>query len=640
MLMLFNSTKRSFIEPPFDLPVSFANLLKGRRSFHRGHQRSVCSPTFLVAVFVVILNATIVPVVQAQCPPLQAPCRCAPSIYEPVSIICENAASLSDIIQAISQARNTPIDSLLILDSPVTTLPSNTFVDFTILRLVINGCNLGIIEDGAFNGPLIDSLVELDLTDNQLGIVPQTGLPRLRNLRKLYLNRNRISALQSDSFALYESRDILLKLELAGNRLTNDALGNQQAFRPLRSLQQLSLETNALTAIPSAAFVNQRQTLTNLNLGLNQINQVPVGALDFPNLSSLSLEFNGISEIIPPAFQGVPILQYLYLTGNNFPSWQPEMFRYIGQLRTLGIGETPISVIPANAFQYIPHLVRLEMSEAAVDTIERGAFQRTPHIQAIILNKNRLSLIDQLLKVPTKHASDHMQSVNALNRKLYAVNVGGNRIERVEPLAFANLPEISNLDISFNQLQTLPENTFMNSFIPHPNERRVMFVCGNPWLCDSALNWFRQMLRENVDIDINKPGCTAVCVQSINGCPPEGTPLRAVDFCANDTALPLTGSALSLVGWIILAIIMTILLISICLMALVKYGIAYRRRKLKDEGVLSDEQRMGSSTTSVYRVVTPSVVTRSRSYVAPTGMIDLDLPPAHTLDEYPATYLY
>lgn len=79
------------------------------------------------------------------------------------------------------------------------------------------------------------------------------------------------------------------------------------------------------------------------------------------------------------------------------------MFRFVPQLRTLGIGETPISVIPANAFevssspfeedvfQYIPHLIRLEMSEAAVDTIERGAFQRTPNIQAIVLNKNRLT---------------------------------------------------------------------------------------------------------------------------------------------------------------------------------------------------------------------------------------------------------
>ncbi|KAK6057701.1 leucine Rich repeat-containing domain protein [Cooperia oncophora] len=113
---------------------------------------------------------------------------------------------------------------------------------------------------------------------------------------------------------------------------------------------ELSLETNALTAIPSAALVNQRGTLTNLNLGLNNINEVPVGALDFPNLTSLSLEFNGITVIPPQAFQGVPNLQYLYLTGNKFPSWAPEMFRYITQLRTLGIGETPISVIPNNAF--------------------------------------------------------------------------------------------------------------------------------------------------------------------------------------------------------------------------------------------------------------------------------------------------
>lgn len=50
---------------------------------------------------------------------------------------------------------------------------------------------------------------------------------------------------------------------------------------------------------------------------------------------------------------------------------------------------------------------------------------------------------------------------------------------------------------------------------------------------------------------------------------------RAPDNCAiqdNPQPQPYTGTALSLVGWIILAIIMTILLISICLLALVRYG--------------------------------------------------------------------
>ncbi|VDN57795.1 unnamed protein product [Dracunculus medinensis] len=143
-------------------------------------------------------------------------------------------------------------------------------------------------------------------------------------------------------------------------------------------------------------------------------------------------------------------------------------------------------------------------------------------------------------------------------------------------------------------------NEFENSFLPVPNDRRVMYVCGNPWFCNSALEWFRAYLRENVDIDIDKPGCIAVCMGPINSCPPPGTPLRNNDFCPiNEQVLPLTGNALSLVGWIILAIIMTILLISICLLALVRYGISYRRKKQKDQE-MEDEQRIISTSGTFF----------------------------------------
>ncbi|PIO67428.1 hypothetical protein TELCIR_10821 [Teladorsagia circumcincta] len=80
----------------------------------------------------------------------------------------------------------------------------------------------------------------------------------------------------------------------------------------------------------------------------------------------------------------------------------------------------------------------------------------------------------------------------------------------------------------YNQLQTLPENVFMNSFLPRPNDRRVIYCCGNPWFCNNDLLWFRQLLRDNLDIDIEKPGCLAVCAASPTGCPAEGTPLRYV----------------------------------------------------------------------------------------------------------------
>nr|CAD2184721.1 unnamed protein product [Meloidogyne enterolobii] len=357
------------------------------------------------------------------------------------------------------------------------------------------------------------------------------------------------------------------------------------------------------------------------------IKDVPISALNFPQLSSLSLEFNGLSVIVPQAFQHVPKLEYLYLTGNKFPAWSSEMFRFIPELKTLGIGETPISVIPTNAFVHTPNLMRLEMSEAAVDTIEPGAFQRTPIIQAIVLNKNRL----------TRIRSDMFQGL----QELYSLDLQGNRLEQVENKAFANLPALRHLDISYNLLQTLPMDTFEGTFEPTSDDRRVIYACENPWLCDSKLEWFRQMLRDNLDIDIDKPGCVAACGPSPNNCPPEGTPLRALDFCPSQEGtvepMPLVGTALSLVGWIILVTIMTVLVISICLMALIRYGMSHRRKKIKDAEI-EDEQRIMSSASAAASAYHGSTLPRniyhpsSTVYGSPAG-IDLDLPPAHNLEE-------
>lgn len=64
------------------------------------------------------------PTVLSQCPQVvrlyfhkhgffkvSSPCHCAPSIYEPIAIICENAGSLSNALQAITNARQMPVRS-------------------------------------------------------------------------------------------------------------------------------------------------------------------------------------------------------------------------------------------------------------------------------------------------------------------------------------------------------------------------------------------------------------------------------------------------------------------------------------------------------------------------------------------------
>ena len=56
----------------------------------------------------------------------------------------------------------------LIISQAISTLPANAFYDWTILRLVLNRNTLSRVEEGAFNGVPLDSLVELDLSDNSL----------------------------------------------------------------------------------------------------------------------------------------------------------------------------------------------------------------------------------------------------------------------------------------------------------------------------------------------------------------------------------------------------------------------------------------------------------------------------------------
>ena len=104
-------------------------------------------------------------------------------------------------------------------------------------------------------------------------------------------------------FAEFLSRETLLKLELRANHLTDQSFGTtlQQnsegtsVFSPLKNLQELSLETNQLTMIPSSALSVQKETLKNLNLGLNMVRN-----LFFIIREGVLTGCNGLSNTLNP----------------------------------------------------------------------------------------------------------------------------------------------------------------------------------------------------------------------------------------------------------------------------------------------------------------------------------------------------
>ncbi|KFD57340.1 hypothetical protein M513_01851 [Trichuris suis] len=514
----------------------------------------------------------------SQCPLVREPCYCSSTSLEPVSIVCHNAGSLESVLRAISGAENVQIDSLSITSTPIGQLPPGAFQRLAIVRLVLNKNGLTDIDDTAFDGPLLDSLLDLDLRFNALGRVPTKGISRLRRLNKLSLAFNRIPSIGSNSFAQYACSDYLTRIDLSGNRLTDL---DENAFHGLRALSEINLEANSLAAVPTPALREHRSRLKNLNLGANRISMLTKGSLDLPNLESLSLEYNVISSLTPDVLAGTPNLLYLYLTGNKFTQWDSDMLRHVGNLRAIAMGEMAIRTIPADAFRHTPNLLRLEMSESAVDTIEQGAFQRIPNVQAIALHKNLL----------TEVRADMFRGLN----HLYALDLSNNELRKVDDFAWAHLPALRNLDISNNELRTIPPGTFNGTFLKG-RDARVLYVCNNPWACNEQLEWFRTWLRQNNDIIIDKSDCYALCRSPdhlVNW------PLRGENIIPPEPIGPEgDGSyALSSVGWIILAVILAILLTSICLLALVRYFVSKKHKKQKEE---AEERRILSSAASGY----------------------------------------
>lgn len=62
--------------------------------------------------------------------------------------------------------------------------------------------------------------------------------------------------------------------------------------------------------------------------------------------------------------------------------------------------------------------------------------------------------------------------------KLYTLDLSGNVLNQVDDRSWANLVALRHLDISSNNLQTLPDGVFQNTFLPTTSDTRVLYLCG------------------------------------------------------------------------------------------------------------------------------------------------------------------
>ncbi|XP_032322803.1 leucine-rich repeat-containing G-protein coupled receptor 6 isoform X3 [Camelus ferus] len=345
-------------------------------------------------------------------------------------------------------------------------------------ELRLSGNHLSHIPGQAFAG--LYSLKTLMLQNNRLGGVPAEALWELPSLQSLRLDANLISLVPDGSFRGLPS---LRHLWLDDNALTEIPV---RALSHLPGLQAMTLALNRIAHVPDRAFQNLSSlvvlhlhnnriehlgthsfeglhSLETLDLNYNELWEFPVAIRTLGRLQELGFHDNNIRAIPEEAFLGNPLLQTIHFYDNPIQFVGRSAFRYLPRLHTLSLnGATNIQEFPD--LKGTTSLEILTLTRAGIQQLPPGVCQQLPRLRVLELSHN------QIQELPSLRGCRRLEEVGLRHNRLWeigadtfsqltslrALDLSWNAIRSIHPEAFATLRSLVKLDLTDNQLTTLP----------------------------------------------------------------------------------------------------------------------------------------------------------------------------------------
>ncbi len=277
-------------------------------------------------------------------------------------------------------------------------------------------------------------LKSLNLTSIGLTQIPE-AIGKLPNLTKLDISFNLIEDILE---VLPKLCEILSKL----SNLTQVNLGGNQiaeipeAITQLSSLKVLNLDANQITEIPEA--IAQLSNLTRLDLSKNQITLIPEAIIgQLSNLTSLDLRNNQITQI-PDAIGQLSNLRWLGLWENQITQI-PDAIGQLSNLTHLYLWENQITEIP-EAIAQLSNLTWLQLDNNQITVIPEAIGQLSNLTQLDLWN-------NQITEIP--------EAIAKLSN-LTELSLRNNKIEKI-PECLETLPKLERLDLRDNPLPVSPE---------------------------------------------------------------------------------------------------------------------------------------------------------------------------------------
>uniref|UniRef100_T1IVY8 TIR domain-containing protein n=1 Tax=Strigamia maritima TaxID=126957 RepID=T1IVY8_STRMM len=235
-------------------------------------------------------------------------------------------------------------------------------------------------------------------------------------------------------------------------------------------LQMLNLNFNGITEIKPGAFDNL-QNLTTLFINHNKLVEINGNLLENTRiLEILDLSFNKLRYLPKKIFQNLKTLKFLELNNNHliFNQTSKDIFKTLHSLQEIDLSFNQIEYLPPGIFSGLTKLQNLLMNNNLLNQISDNDFLFLKVLQTLRINNNNVTKISKdafktLIELrQLKLSNNKLQNIPDLQKlkKLTKLSLGHNSITNIEPDCFLNSVQLRFLGLEDNKIQILRNSTF------------------------------------------------------------------------------------------------------------------------------------------------------------------------------------
>lgn len=162
---------------------------------------------------------------------------------------------------------------------------------------------------------------------------------------------------------------------------------------------------------------------------------------NYPNVSFLSISYNGIKELSLNNFANALKLKKAFLRNGDLTRLTNATFRSCIQLESLVISNHKITVIESNAFQGLRNLISLSLDQNSISKLSTSVFETTPNLEYLSVNENQITTLSSTLF--------------SKNQNLDFISFCDNQLTNLPSDIFSSVPLLSSLYLTNNHLTNI-----------------------------------------------------------------------------------------------------------------------------------------------------------------------------------------